>query len=94
MEDLIDYLLPLVVTETLPDSFRITGCDLLRQVRAIPVSRRDQVLQGLFDGFKLNQQPPLKEAFKNCLVQFREAHADWKGWKEVEEVLEAKESPT
>ncbi|MGO8991605.1 MAG: P-loop NTPase fold protein [bacterium] len=94
MEDLIDYLLPLVVTETLPASFRITGCDLLRQVRAIPVSRRDQVLRGLFDGFKLNQEQPLKEAFKNCLVQFRDAHADWKGWKEVEQVIQPKESPT
>ena len=93
-EDLIDYLLPLAVTATLPDSSKIAGCELLGQVRAIPASRRDQVLQGLLDALKLSQHQALRQGFENCLAKLREVHKDWKGWEEVEQLLGSKQSPT
>lgn len=83
-EDLIDYLLPLIVTPSLPETFKIAGAELLSQLQFIPSSRKDQALQGLYDAFKLAPQSEWRETLRKCLLHFKENHKDWVGWKGAE----------
>lgn len=85
----VDYILPLVITDTYPDNIRIETAKIFSETKEIPAERTDQVLEGLFSSLKTSSsKPQVYEALKNSLLLLKEKKAGKrKFWRDFKKYL-------
>lgn len=89
----VDYILPLVITDTSPDTIRIETAKMFSEIKEIPAERTDQVLEGLFSSLKTSSSKPrVYEALKNLLLLLKEKKTGKRRfWGDVRKYLSERE---
>jgi len=87
-EDFADYVLEMILTESLPPNYRAKGTEFLDSIESLPDSKVKYITKHLFNALKTTQPgTQFYEPFKKVLLGFKPKGGTKKFWLEVEQFL-------